>query len=88
MRSRQRCRFTFPWSDLVRPTVPVLAAQAVLLWCGPFAGCTGCYFFGGALVLAAQVYSQRDELSGPSHSFGHVFFSLESQFFLVEALFI
>jgi len=39
----------------VRPTVPVLAAQAVLLWWGTGAGCTGCYFFGGAPVLAAGV---------------------------------
>jgi len=29
-----------PWSGLVRPTVPVLAAQAVLLWWGTGAGCT------------------------------------------------
>jgi len=50
----------------MRPTVPVLAAQAVLLWWGTGAGCTGCYFFGGAPVLAAQVYSQSGECSGPS----------------------
>jgi len=75
MRPWQRCRFTFPWSGLVRPTVPVLAAQAVLPWWGTGADCTGFYFFGGAPVLAAQVYSQCGEYSGPSQSSGHVFFS-------------
>jgi len=65
----------------VRPTVPVLDAQAVLLWWGTGAGCTGCYFFGGAPVLAAQVYSQWGEYSGPSQSSGHVFFSFRMAIF-------
>jgi len=78
MRSWQRCRFTFPWSGLVHPTVPVLAAQAVLQWWGTGAGCAGCYFFGGSLVLAAQVYSKWGEHNGPTQSFGNVFFSLET----------
>jgi len=48
-----------------------------LAWCARRYRCWlhRLYFYGGAPVLAAQVYSQCGEYSGPSQSSGHVFFS-------------